>query len=165
MSSYFYTMEKFYDSSFKLGILGGGQLGRMLIQDAVNLDVHISVLDPSSNCPCAEIANSFTQGDFNDYETVYDFGKTVNVLSIEIENVNVDALLALQSEGKTIYPRPENLKIIKDKGLQKQFYAANKIATSPFSLINSKEEIKFFPIVQKLRTGGYDGKGVQSHLF
>jgi len=154
-------MEKFYDSNFKLGILGGGQLGRMLIQAAVNLDVHISILDPSSNCPCAEIANSFTVGDFNDYQTVYDFGKTVDVLSIEIENVNVNALLALQSEGKTIYPRPENLKIIKDKGLQKQFYADNNIATSPFRLISDKSEINEFPIVQKLRTGGYDGKGVQ----
>ncbi len=133
----------------------------MLIQDAVNLDVHISILDPSANCPCAEIANSFTLGDFNDYQTVYDFGKTVDVLSIEIENVNVDALLALQREGKTIYPRPENLKIIKDKGLQKQFYVDNSIATSDFKLITSKDEITSFPIVQKLRTGGYDGRGVQ----
>ncbi len=154
-------MEKFYDSQFKLGILGGGQLGRMLIQDAVNLDVHISILDPAADCPCAEIANSFTQGDFKDYQTVYDFGKTVDVLSIEIENVNVEALFALQSEGKTIYPKPENLKIIKDKGLQKQFYADNQIATSPFSLIESKAQIFSFPIVQKLRTGGYDGRGVQ----
>jgi len=157
----FTPMEKFYNSNFKLGILGGGQLGRMLIQDAINLDVHISILDPSKNCPCAEIANSFTCGDFNDFQTVYDFGKTVDVLSIEIENVNTDALLALQSEGKTIFPRPENLVIIKDKGLQKQFYKDHNIATSEFTLIESKEEIQTFPIVQKLRTGGYDGRGVQ----
>jgi len=154
-------MKYFYDSDFKLGILGGGQLGRMLIQDAVNLDVHIAILDPAENCPCAELANSFTLGSFHDYDTVYNFGKTVDVLTIEIENVNTDALLALQREGKTIYPKPENLVIIKDKGLQKEFYAENGIASSDFKLIDSKSEITEFPIVQKLRTGGYDGRGVQ----
>ena len=154
-------MKNFYDSDFKLGILGGGQLGRMLIQEAINLDVHISVLDPSENCPCAELANSFTLGSFHDYETVYNFGRTVDVLTIEIENVNTDALLALQREGKTIYPKPENLVIIKDKGLQKAFYAEHGIASSDFKLITAKSEITEFPIVQKLRTGGYDGRGVQ----
>lgn len=154
-------MKNFYDSDFKLGILGGGQLGRMLIQEAINLDVHISVLDPSENCPCAELANSFTLGSFHDYETVYNFGRTVDVLTIEIENVNTDALLALQRAGKTIYPKPENLVIIKDKGLQKAFYAEHGIASSDFKLITAKSEITEFPIVQKLRTGGYDGRGVQ----
>lgn len=154
-------MKKFYDSDFKLGILGGGQLGRMMIQDAINLDIHVSVLDPASNCPCAELANSFTLGDFNDYEAVYAFGQTVDVLTIEIENVNTEALEVLQREGKTIYPKPENLVIIKDKGLQKQFYKDHGIATSPFRLINSASEINQFPIVQKLRTGGYDGRGVE----
>ena len=154
-------MKNFYDSDFKLGILGGGQLGRMLIQEAINLDVHISVLDPSKNCPCAELANSFTLGSFHDYETVYNFGRTVDVLTIEIENVNTDALLALQREGTTIYPKPENLVIIKDKGLQKAFYAEHGIASSDFRLITAKSEITKFPIVQKLRTGGYDGRGVQ----
>ena len=154
-------MKNFYDSNFKLGILGGGQLGRMLIQDAINLDVHISVLDPADNCPCAELANSFTKGSFHDYDAVYNFGQTVDVLTIEIENVNTDALLALQREGKAIYPKPENLVIIKDKGLQKEFYAKNGIASSDFRLINSKSEITGFPIVQKLRTGGYDGRGVE----
>ncbi len=154
-------MKNFYDSDFKLGILGGGQLGRMLIQEAINLDVHISVLDPSENCPCAELANSFTLGSFHDYETVYNFGRTVDVLTIEIENVNTDALLALQREGKTIYPKPENLVIIKDKGLQKAFYAEHGIASSDFKLITAKSGITEFPIVQKLRTGGYDGRGVQ----
>lgn len=154
-------MKKFYDSDFKLGILGGGQLGRMLIQEAISFDIHVSVLDPSITCPCAALASSFTEGSFNDYDAVYNFGKTVDVLTIEIENVNTDALLALQKEGKKIYPSPENLITIKDKGLQKQFYADNNIPTSDFKLINTKEEIVSFPIVQKLRTGGYDGRGVQ----
>ncbi|MFK7757016.1 MAG: 5-(carboxyamino)imidazole ribonucleotide synthase [Flavobacteriales bacterium] len=154
-------MKNFYASDFKLGILGGGQLGRMLIQDAINLDVHISVLDPSDNCPCAEIASSFTLGSFNDYDAVYEFGQSVDLLTIEIENVNTEALFALQREGKTIYPKPENLVTIKDKGLQKQFYKDHGIASSAFKLIEGKEQITEFPIVQKLRTGGYDGRGVQ----
>jgi len=154
-------MKKFYDHDFKLGVLGGGQLGRMLIQEALKLDVHISVLDPSDDAPCAKLASSFVKGDFNDYNTVYHFGQGVDLITIEIENVNVDALLALQSEGKKIYPKPDNLRIIKDKGLQKQFYADNGIATSSFRLIKTPSEITSFPVVQKLRTGGYDGKGVQ----
>ncbi len=154
-------MKKFYDKDFKLGILGGGQLGRMLIQEATNYDIHISILDPSKDCPCAELANSFVEGSFNDFDTVLEFGRSVDVLTIEIENVNTEALLVLQDEGKQIYPSPENLITIKDKGLQKQFYANHKIATSDFRLIEGKSEITAFPIVQKLRTGGYDGRGVQ----
>ncbi len=154
-------MKNFYDSDFRLGVLGGGQLGRMMIPEALKLNIHVSILDPNPNCPCAQIASTFVEGSFLDYQTVYDFGQTVDVLTIEIENVNVEALKELHRQGKTVYPKPENLEIIKDKGLQKEFYKANGIATSDFRLIESKDEITSFPIVQKLRTGGYDGKGVQ----
>lgn len=145
-----------------MGILGGGQLGRMFIQVATNYDVRVSVLDPSPDAPCSKLAHDFTVGDFADYDTVYRFGQTVDVLTIEIEHVNVDALEALEKEGKTVYPSSRVLRIVKDKGLQKQFYQDNEIPTAPFKLIENASalsEVKF-PIVQKLRTGGYDGKGV-----
>jgi len=150
--------------STKLGILGGGQLGRMLIQEAVNFNIHISVLDPSSNAPCAALANSFVVGNFNDYQTVLDFGKTVDVLTIEIEHVNIEALEELERMGKKVFPRPSALRTIQDKGLQKQFYKANNIPTAPFHLIDNAEDALLFiekgPFMQKLRKGGYDGKGV-----
>lgn len=155
-------MKPFYSKNFRLGILGGGQLGRMFIQIATNYDVRTAVLDPSPNAPCSTLAHEFIVGDFNDYETVYHFGQTVDVLTIEIEHVNVEALEVLEREGKCIYPSPQILRIVKDKGLQKQFYTSHGIPTAPFSLIQDKSELKtiHFPIVQKLRTGGYDGKGV-----
>jgi len=150
--------------STKLGILGGGQLGRMLIQEAVNFNIHISVLDPSSNAPCAALANSFVVGNFNDYQTVLDFGKTVDVLTIEIEHVNIEALEELERLGKKVFPTPQALRTIQDKGLQKQFYKANNIPTAPFHLIDNAEDALLFiekgPFMQKLRKGGYDGKGV-----
>jgi 5-(carboxyamino)imidazole ribonucleotide synthase len=152
------------DLTTKLGILGGGQLGRMLIQEAVNFNIHISVLDPSSNAPCAALANSFVVGNFNDYQTVLDFGKTVDVLTIEIEHVNIEALEELERLGKKVFPRPQALRTIQDKGLQKQFYKANSIPTAPFHLIDNAEDALLFkekgPFMQKLRKGGYDGKGV-----
>jgi len=155
-------VKSFYSKNFRLGILGGGQLGRMFIQVATNYDVRVSVLDPSPDAPCSKLAHDFTVGDFADYDTVYRFGQTVDVLTIEIEHVNVDALEALEKEGKTVYPSSRVLRIVKDKGLQKQFYEDNDIPTAPFKLIENASalsEVKF-PIVQKLRTGGYDGKGV-----
>ena len=152
------------DLTTKLGILGGGQLGRMLIQEAVNFNIHISVLDPSVNAPCADLANNFVVGNFNDYETVLDFGKTVDVLTIEIEHVNIEALEELERLGKKVFPRPQALRTIQDKGLQKQFYKANNIPTAPFHLIDNAEDALLFkekgPFMQKLRKGGYDGKGV-----
>ena len=152
------------DLTTKLGILGGGQLGRMLIQDAVNFNIHISVLDPSVNAPCADLANNFVVGNFNDYQTVLDFGKTVDVLTIEIEHVNIEALEELERLGKKVFPRPQALRTIQDKGLQKQFYKANDIPTAPFHLIDNAEDALLFkekgPFMQKLRKGGYDGKGV-----
>ncbi len=152
------------DLTTKLGILGGGQLGRMLIQEAVNFNIHISVLDPSVNAPCAHLANNFVVGNFNDYQTVLDFGKTVDVLTIEIEHVNIEALEELERLGKKVFPRPQALRTIQDKGLQKQFYKANDIPTAPFHLIDNAEDVLLFkekgPFMQKLRKGGYDGKGV-----
>lgn len=157
-------MNNQVDLTTKLGILGGGQLGRMLIQDAINYNIHISVLDPSSNAPCADIANTFVVGNFNDYQTVLDFGKTVDVLTIEIEHVNIEALEELERMGKKVFPRPSALRTIQDKGLQKQFYKANNIPTAPFHLIDNAEDALLFiekgQFMQKLRKGGYDGKGV-----
>jgi 5-(carboxyamino)imidazole ribonucleotide synthase len=151
------------DKSFyglKLGILGGGQLGRMLIQAASDYNVHCFVLDPDSSAPCKGISKEFVNGNLLDFDTVYNFGKTVDLLTIEIEHVNVDALEKLQKEGLTIFPQPEIIRMVQDKGLQKEFYKKNNIPTSDFTLINMKSEIKTFPIVQKLRKLGYDGKGV-----
>jgi len=158
-------MENFYSKNFTLGILGGGQLGRMFIQEAINYDIRIAILDPSHDAPCAAYAHEFVCGDFNDFDTVYAFGKKVDILSIEIEHVNVDALEKLEKEGKKVYPSPAVLRIVKDKGLQKQFYRDHNIPTSPFQLVENRasfENLKnVFPVVQKMRTGGYDGKGVQ----
>jgi 5-(carboxyamino)imidazole ribonucleotide synthase len=157
-------MKAFYSGSFRLGILGGGQLGRMFIQEAVNYDVRVSVLDPSADAPCAAIAHTFVQGNFADYDDVYAFGKTVDLLTIEIEHVNVEALERLRDEGLTICPDPDVLRIIRDKGLQKQFYHQKGIPTAPFHLVENKAEaatfLAEFPFMQKLRRGGYDGKGV-----
>ncbi|MEZ4799397.1 MAG: hypothetical protein R2809_06410 [Flavobacteriales bacterium] len=127
-------MRNFYAKDFKLGILGGGQLGRMLIQEAVNYDIRVHVLDPASDAPCSKIAHEFTQGSFNDFETVYQFGKDKDLVTIEIENVNIDALKKLETEGIKVFPQPRVLEIIKDKGLQKQFYKEHNIPTSPLKL-------------------------------
>jgi 5-(carboxyamino)imidazole ribonucleotide synthase len=147
-----------------IGILGGGQLGRMLIQNAINLNLNISVLDPDKNAPCRHLVKKFTLGDLNDYDTVYDFGKDKDLITIEIENVNVEALKALEKEGKKVYPQPHIIELIQDKGLQKMFYQRNNIPSPDFFLVENKEQIakyaNFFPFFQKLRKGGYDGKGV-----
>ena len=158
------NMQTDFYGNFKLGILGGGQLGRMLIQQAINYNIHISSLDPDSNAPCKDIASNFTVGSLNDYDTVYAFGKQVNMLTIEIEHVNVEALEKLEKEGIPVFPQPSVLKMIQDKGLQKQFYANNNIPTPEYYLIENKADIakhaNKFPFFQKLRKGGYDGKGV-----
>lgn len=161
---YLCGMANFYGKNFKLGILGGGQLGRMFIQEAINYDVRIHVLDPAADAPCAEIAHHFTCGNFNDYDTVMAFGKDKDIVTIEIEHVNVDALKSLQASGVKVFPQPEVLEIIKDKGTQKTFYTENNIPTAPYFLVKNKEEAAAHldrgPFMQKLRTGGYDGKGV-----
>lgn len=153
--------KEFFDKDFKLGILGGGQLGRMFIQEAVSYNVKIAVLDPSKDAPCANIADEFTVGDFNDYQTVVDFGKNKDVVTIEIEHVNVEALKELEKRGVKVFPQPHVIELVQDKGLQKEFYQKHEIPTSNFQLITDKSEIKNLPIVQKLRKGGYDGRGVQ----
>ena len=148
----------------KLGLLGGGQLGRMLIQEAINWNLDFSVLDGDANAPCKNLTSNFVHGSLTDYETVLNFGKDLDLITIEIENVNSDALLELERQGKKVYPQPNILKIIQDKGLQKMFYHDYKIPTAEFILIETKQEViecsKVLPFVQKLRKGGYDGKGV-----
>ena len=150
---------------FKLGILGGGQLGRMLIQSCVNFNVTTSVIDPDSQAPCSGFSNEFKKGSLQDYETVYNFGKSVDLLTIEIENVNVKALEKLEQEGVKVFPQSNVIKVIQDKRVQKQFYLDNNIPTADFVLIDSKDDIQnhldFLPAFQKLGTGGYDGGGVQ----
>ncbi|TND02596.1 MAG: 5-(carboxyamino)imidazole ribonucleotide synthase [Bacteroidetes bacterium] len=157
-------MSKHFYNGLRLGILGGGQLGRMLIQDAINYNVHISILDPDPNAPCKDIAAYFETGSLNDFDTVYAFGKKCDLLTIEIEHVNVDALEKLEKEGLTVYPQPQILRMIQDKGQQKIFYRLNNIPTADFFLVNDKAEISKhaadFPFMQKLRRGGYDGRGV-----
>lgn len=157
-------MTYFQPNKLKIGVLGGGQLGRMMIQSAINYNLYICCLDPDGNAPCKGLANEFTKGSLTDYETVYKFGKDKDIITIEIENVNVEALKALQKEGKKVFPQPEVIEIIKDKGLQKMFYQRNDIPSPDFFLVENKEQIQkyrdFFPFFQKLRTGGYDGKGV-----
>lgn len=157
-------MKKFYSHNFRLGILGGGQLGRMFIQEAINYDVKVAVLDPSPEASCAQIAHEFVCGSFKDFDTVYEFGKDKDVLTIEIEHVNIEALEKLEQEGVKIYPQPSFLRMVQDKGAQKEFYTTHQIPTSPFSLIGGIEDLNgqnVFPFVQKMRKGGYDGKGVQ----
>ncbi len=158
-------MKPAYSSEFKLGVLGGGQLGRMLLQEAINLDVRMFFLDPDEKAPCHRIGHGFTHGSFKDYDTVMAFGKDKDVLTIEIEHVNADALEELEQRGVRVYPQPAVVRLIQDKGLQKQFYADNNLPTALFELVANAEEVLEragqFPIVQKLRTGGYDGRGVQ----
>jgi len=152
----------------KIGILGGGQLGKMLLPIAHQWDIETWILDPSENCSCAKICHHFVKGDFNDFETVYRFGQQVDVITIEIEHVNTEALIKLQQEGKRVFPEPKPLDIIKDKGLQKLHYENHAIPTSPFQLFENKAEVLAavelqtikIPFVQKSRKAGYDGKGV-----
>ncbi|WP_413668526.1 5-(carboxyamino)imidazole ribonucleotide synthase [Mucilaginibacter sp. Mucisp86] len=156
-------MKAFY-GDLKLGILGGGQLGRMLIQQAINYNVTVKILDPDREAPCRKLCDEFTVGSLGDYETVYNFGKTVDLLTIEIEKVNVDALEQLEKEGVAVYPQSRIIRLIQDKGLQKQFFKENDIPTADFQIISSPQQLQQslipFPYIQKLRKDGYDGKGV-----
>ncbi|PTQ96752.1 5-(carboxyamino)imidazole ribonucleotide synthase [Mucilaginibacter yixingensis] len=156
-------MKAFY-GDLRLGVLGGGQLGRMLIQQAINYNVTVRVMDPDPEAPCRKLCDQFTVGSLSDYETVYKFGKTVDMLTIEIEKVNVDALEQLEKEGVLVYPQPRVIRLIQDKGLQKQFFKENEIPTADFQIISSAQQLREshipFPYIQKLRRDGYDGKGV-----
>jgi 5-(carboxyamino)imidazole ribonucleotide synthase len=148
-----------------LGILGGGQLGRMVIQSAINYNIDIHILDPDSNAPCKTICQKFVQGSLTDFDTVYAFGRECDVITIEIENVNTDALAKLAKEGKEVYPQPHLIKLIQDKRSQKSFYEERGIPTAEFILTENKEEVHlqvdFLPAVNKLGREGYDGRGVQ----
>jgi len=161
-------MPNYFSSNFTLGILGGGQLGKMLLYDTRKYDIRTKVLDPSPEAPCKIACNTFVQGDLMDYETVIEFAKDVDVLTIEIENVNVEALEVLEQQGKKVYPSASTLKTIRDKGTQKEFYRKHGIPTSDFTCYGSKDEVLnafgtawSLPKVWKSRTGGYDGRGVQ----
>lgn len=148
----------------KLGILGGGQLGKMLIQASIDLSIEVNCLDPDANAPCKYLAHSFTEGSLKDYETVMQFGADKDIISIEIEHVNVDALEDLQKMGKKVFPQPQLLRMIQDKGLQKEFYRENNFPTADFILVDSLDQIRknseFLPAFNKIRKGGYDGRGV-----
>ncbi|NRA13651.1 MAG: 5-(carboxyamino)imidazole ribonucleotide synthase [Crocinitomicaceae bacterium] len=158
-------MEKdLIGASHRLGILGGGQLGRMFIQEAISYDIHVHIMENDDNAPSANIATTFTTGDITNYDDVMAFGKDMDVITVEIENVNVKALYDLEKTGVKIFPQPHILEIIKDKGLQKTFYKKNNIPTSDFEIIEENSDLSELeskiPFVHKLRTGGYDGKGV-----
>ncbi|MBD1430371.1 5-(carboxyamino)imidazole ribonucleotide synthase [Sphingobacterium litopenaei] len=158
-------MAKDFYGELQLGILGGGQLGRMFIQEAINYNVNVHVLDPDKNAPCRKLCQHFECGSLSDYDTVYNFGKDLDMITIEIEKVNVDALEALEEVGVIVYPQSRVIRLIQDKGLQKQFFKQNDIPTSAFQFISNIDSLKTanlsIPYVQKLRKDGYDGKGVK----
>jgi len=147
-----------------IALLGGGQLGRMFIENALRYGSVVHVLDPDPKAPCSGLATRFVTGDLRDRETVVRFGADADIVGIEIEQVNVDALEDLQRMGKRVVPAPAVLRTIQDKGLQKQFYVQHGIPTAPFALVNGIDEIReaghLLPAFLKTRTGGYDGKGV-----
>lgn len=159
----------YFSSDFKLGILGGGQLGKMLLYETRKFDIYTKVLDPSDEAPSKIACNEFFQGDLLDYQTVYDFGKKVNVLTIEIENVNVDAIEKLETEGVKVFPSAKTLRTIQNKAKQKLFYIDNDIPTADFSRFAYKSEIEDsienggleLPFVWKAAQFGYDGQGVK----
>ena len=149
----------------KTGILGGGQLGRMLLQAAANYPVETFVMEKGEECPAAHLCHHFTKGDINNFDDVYNFGKGLDAVTIEIESVNIDALKKLESEGVKVYPRPDALEIIKNKILQKNYYKENQIPTSEFVITRHRNELaryaNLLPAVHKLAMGGYDGRGVE----
>ncbi|MFM6953702.1 MAG: 5-(carboxyamino)imidazole ribonucleotide synthase [Sphingobacteriaceae bacterium] len=156
--------DLYMQGDLTLSILGGGQLGRMLLQEAINFNISCRVLDPDAHAPCKELSSEFVCGSLNDFETVYQCGKSASTLTIEIEKVNTDALEKLEQEGVKVYPPSRVIRLIQDKGTQKQFFKENDIPTAPFVLINKKEELSGvdfpYPYIQKLRKDGYDGRGV-----
>ena len=166
-------MNDYFSTNFTLGILGGGQLGKMLLDVTRRWDVQTHVLDPSTEASARNSCNHFVQGDLMDYETVLNFGKNVDVLTIEIEHVNIDALYELEKSGVAVYPTPETLAIIQSKRIQKEFYQAQNLPTAPFTVFPNKSalanaaeqgEIKF-PCIWKATRFGYDGFGVKKFRF
>jgi 5-(carboxyamino)imidazole ribonucleotide synthase len=159
----------YFSSDFKLGILGGGQLGKMLLTETRKFDIYTCVLDPSNEAPCKIACNEFTQGNLMDYDTVFNFGKQVDVLTIEIENVNVDALHDLEKAGIKVYPPAKSIATIQNKAKQKLFYIDHNLPTAEFLRFAYKDEIftalehetLAFPFVWKSAQFGYDGNGVK----
>jgi 5-(carboxyamino)imidazole ribonucleotide synthase len=149
----------------KVGILGGGQLGRMLLQAAANYPVETYLMENDPQAPAAHLCHHFVQGNISDYDAVYNFGKGLDAITIEIESVNTEALEQLEAEGVEVFPKPAALRIIKNKIYQKNFYSEHNIPTSPFVVTESMEalrsQVHLLPAVHKLATGGYDGRGVQ----
>ncbi len=151
----------------RIGVLGGGQLGRMLLEESARYHVHYTILEASQDCPCYSMANEFICGSLMDEEKIRELANSCDVLTYEIEHVNTDALIELEKEGKEIIPSPKILQLIQDKGLQKEFYQQHQIPSGKFYLVNSKEDWpEIIPLlgsekfVAKTRKGGYDGKGV-----
>ncbi|MGF1637425.1 MAG: 5-(carboxyamino)imidazole ribonucleotide synthase [Cyclobacteriaceae bacterium] len=157
------SSSAFYQN-FSLGVLGGGQLGRMLIQSAIDFNIDVHCIDPDASAPCSKIAHYFTHGSITDYDAVYAFGKNCDLITIEIENVNTEALKKLEAEGVKVFPQPAIIELIQDKRLQKQFYKKNGIPTADFLLTQNREEVytnsDFLPAFHKLGREGYDGRGV-----
>ena len=159
----------YFSTDFTLGILGGGQLGKMLLSETLKYDIRTIVLDPSAEAPARFGCHAFFQGDLMNYDTVYQFGKQADLLTFEIENVNVDALERLEQEGVKVYPTPASLRIIQDKGAQKAFYKAHGIPTAPFETFDSPSLLAAavaegrwtYPFVWKSTRFGYDGNGVK----
>ncbi len=149
----------------KVGILGGGQLGRMLLQSAADFPVITHVLESRDDCPAAHLCHHFTAGDITNEDDVFNFGKDLDAVTIEIESVSVEGLRRLQAQGVRVYPSPDALETIRNKAVQKRYYASHDIPTSPFEITHSKEEVRqyasLFPAVHKIAKGGYDGRGVQ----
>lgn len=152
-------------TGLKIGVLGGGQLGRMMIQSAINYNLDIAVLDPNPEAPCAHLVKDFTAGSLTDADTVWEWGKNLDLVTIEIENVSVEGLKKLHDHGVTVYPQPQVIELIQDKRKQKTFYKANGIPTADFVLTETAEETarhtEWLPAVHKLGKEGYDGRGVQ----
>lgn len=157
-------MKKIFEHDFRLGVLGGGQLGRMLIQSAIDFNITFSILDPDRHAPCAQLG-TFHHGKLTDYDTVMKFGEMCDIITIEIENVNTSALKELARKGKRVFPQPDIIALIQDKRTQKIFFSQCGIPTAGFLLTEDREEVTrhmdFLPAVHKLGREGYDGRGVQ----
>jgi 5-(carboxyamino)imidazole ribonucleotide synthase len=157
-------MSEFYQN-YKIGVLGGGQLGRMMIQAGIDFNLDIHVLDPDPDAPCKSLASTFTKGSFTDESSVYNFGKDKDLITIEIENVSVSGLKRLELEGKKVFPQPQIIELIQDKVKQKIFYRTHNIPTAEFRIVKSKAELakhsEIIPAVNKLAKSGYDGRGVK----
>ncbi len=159
----------FNPSKIRIGVLGGGQLGKMMAQEVSKWDLYLYFLDPDNQASCNKISPNFTCGDFRDYDTVYKWGKDKDIITIEIENVNIEALNRLAEEGVKVYPQPEVIRFIQDKTNQKKFFTEHQIPSAPYFTLHKNQEFQEayaaselkFPLVQKLNKGGYDGKGVQ----